>query len=283
MARSSRASSPPSLSRLPARRCPRSPPTRSQAGLIKTTLLGIATPASADHRDAAAPIASIELTLHNEHGLHARPAARFVETVRRFDADVTVRNLTIDGPGVSGRSVSALSTLGVPTGDQIEVSASGRQAREALAAIAALVRRNFDEPGTVTGAARDTKVGGPTPASPGIGIGPKTSLPAIDPEPRDSAVGTPASETERLHAAFEAARAELTSTRDHVAGAAGEREAEIFDAHVLLLDDDKLVGAALELVAESAVTAERAWRVAVDALGGPLHPTHRPLPPVPGR
>ena len=167
---------------------------------------------------------------------------------------------------MSGRSVSALSTLGVPTGDQIEVSASGRQAREALAAIAALVRRNFDEPVTAVGAVRDTKVGGPTAASPGIGIGPKTSLPDTDPEPLDTAPGTPAAETERLHAAFEAARAELTSTRDHVAGAAGEREAEIFDAHVLLLDDDELVGTALELVAEDAVTAEHAWRVAVDAL-----------------
>jgi phosphocarrier protein FPr len=238
----------------------------SQAGQIKTKLLGIAPPASADDRDAAAPIASIDLTLHNEHGLHARPAARFVETVRRFDADVTVRNLTTDGPTVSGRSVSALSTLGVPTGDQIEVSSSGRQAREALAAIAALVRRNFDEPVTAVGAVRGTTVGGPTAASPGIGIGPKTSLPDVDYEPRDTAPGTPAVETERLHAAVEATRAELTSTRDHVAGAAGEREAEIFDAHVLLLDDDELVGTALKVVAGEAVTAEHAWQVAVDAL-----------------
>ena len=238
----------------------------SQAGQIKTKLLGIAPPTSANDRDAAAPIASIDLTLHNEHGLHARPAARFVETVRRFDADVTVRNLTTDGPTVSGRSVSALSTLGVPTGDQIEVSSSGRQAREALAAIAALVRRNFDEPVTAVGAVRGTTVGGPTAASPGIGIGPKTSLPDVDYEPRDTAPGTPAVETERLHAAVEATRAELTSTRDHVAGAAGEREAEIFDAHVLLLDDDELVGTALEVVAGEAVTAEHAWQVAVDAL-----------------
>ncbi|HEX4980434.1 MAG TPA: dihydroxyacetone kinase phosphoryl donor subunit DhaM, partial [Ilumatobacteraceae bacterium] len=148
----------------------------SQAGQIKTRLLGIATSEPADRGRTTAPIASIELTLHNEHGLHARPAARFVETVRRFEVDVTVRNLTTDGPGVSGRSVSALSTLGVPTGDQIEVSASGRQAREALAAIAALVRRNFDEPVTAIGSVRETNSGGPTAASPGIGIGPKTSL-----------------------------------------------------------------------------------------------------------
>jgi dihydroxyacetone kinase phosphotransfer subunit len=87
----------------------------SQAGQIKTKLLGIEATEVADNGIATGIGASIELTLHNEHGLHARPAARFVETVRRFDADVTVRNHTTGGPRVSGRSVSALSTLGVPT------------------------------------------------------------------------------------------------------------------------------------------------------------------------
>ena len=185
MAPSSKASSPRSPSPPPVRRWPRSPPTPPRPDRSRPSC-SASRPrrAAAADRGAAAPVASIELTLHNEHGLHARPAARFVETVRRFDADVTVRNLTTDGPTVSGRSVSALSTLGVPTGDQIEVSASGRQAREALAAIAALVRRNFDEPVTAVGAVRETKAAGPTAASPGIGIGPKTSLPDIDDEPR---------------------------------------------------------------------------------------------------
>src|SRR3954447_10036693 len=115
------------------------------AGQIKTKLLGIETAVAQAHDGATGRVVSIDLTLHNEHGLHARPAARLVETVRRFDAHVTVRNLTTNGPAMSGRSVSSLSTLGVPNGDQIEVTASGRQAREALAAVAALVRRNFDE------------------------------------------------------------------------------------------------------------------------------------------
>ena len=240
----------------------------SQAGQIKTKLLGIETPEAAGHGVASGATASIELTLHNEHGLHARPAARFVETVRRFDADVTVRNYTTGGPRVSGRSVSALSTLGVPTGDQIEVSASGRQSREALTAIAALVRRNFDEPVNAMGSVRDAKDAGPTAASPGVGIGPKISLPDIAPTPLETTPSTPAAETERLHVAFEAVRAELSSTRHHVAGAAGEREAEIFDAHLLLLDDDELVGTALQLIVERRVTAEHAWRLAVDALAG---------------
>jgi multiphosphoryl transfer protein len=238
----------------------------AQAGQIKTKLLGIDTPAAQEDGVVTGRVATIDLTLHNEHGLHARPAAHFVETVRRFDAHVTVRNLTTDGPAVSGRSVSALSTLGVPSGEQIEVSASGRQAREALAAIAALVRRNFDELVTSFGAGGNSNDAGPIAASPGIGIGSKISLPDTDPEPQDMAPGTPEAETDRLQAAFEAARAELSSTRDHVARAAGEHEAEIFDAHLLLLDDEELVGVALGIVERDPVTAERAWRLAVDAL-----------------
>src|SRR5262249_54108593 len=82
----------------------------SQAGRIKPTLLGVdqqPIPAS-DMSGDAPPTATIELPIHNEHGLHARPAARLVETVRRFDAQVTVRDITQGGQEVNGRSVSAL-------------------------------------------------------------------------------------------------------------------------------------------------------------------------------
>ena len=98
-------------------------------------------------------------------------------------------------------------------GHRIHVAASGRQAREALAAVAALVRRNFDE-----SVARGTPTvgvelgSGPVGASPGIGIGPKTSLTsaALD-HPADSPPASPEAETDRLHDAFEATRAELSS------------------------------------------------------------------------
>jgi phosphocarrier protein FPr len=238
----------------------------AQAGHIKTKLLGVENVDEPDDGLAAEPVATIELTLHNDHGLHARPAARFVETVRRFEADVTVRNLSTGGPAVSGRSVSSLSTLGVPSGDQIEVNASGRQAREALAAIAALVRRNFDDPVTVASPVRVTSFAGPVAASPGIGIGPKVSLPDGGPDVVSTAPVSSAAEAERLHAALEATRSELSATRDHVARAAGAHEAEIFDAHLLLLDDDELVGTALDAVVHELLASEQAWVAAVDAL-----------------
>ena len=115
---------------------------------IKAKLLGVGVPVSTDGelaRISPPPAASVEVALHNAHGLHARPAARLVETVRRFDAEVAVRNVTVGGPLVNARSISAVSTIGAVAGHHIEIQASGRQAREALAAVVALVRRNFDD------------------------------------------------------------------------------------------------------------------------------------------
>ena len=231
---------------------------------------------AARHRDArgggpmatapSAPVASIELTLHNDHGLHARPAARFVETVRRFDAEVSVRNLTTDGPGGERpqrqRTVHPRRADRRPDRGERLRSPSPRSARRDRRAGAAELRRTRDRRRRGARHERrrsDRGVARHRHRTQDLAAG-------RDPEPLETAPGTPAAETERLHAAIEAARAELSSTRDHVAGAAGEHEAEIFDAHLLLLDDDELVGTALELIAEDAVTAEHAWRVAVDAL-----------------
>jgi phosphocarrier protein FPr len=239
-----------------------------QAARIKTALLHVDQASSrsgADGPGPVTPVAGLELAIHNEHGLHARPAARFVETVRRFDADVTVRNLTQGGPAVSGRSVSALSTLGALAGHRIYVAASGRQGREALAAVAALVRRNFDEAvdrRTVAGRAEPGS--GSVGASPGIGIGPKTSIApvALDDE-ADLPLGSPGAERDRLLAAIEASRAEITAMGEHVATTAGRAEAEIFSAHLLLLDDDELVGRTVRAIEHEAVSAQQAWGGAV--------------------
>ena len=146
---------------------------------IKAKLLGVGVPVSTDGelaRSSPPPAASVEVALHNAHGLHARPAARLVETVRRFDAEVAVRNVTVGGPLVNARSISAVSTIGAVAGHHIEIQASGRQAREALAAVVALVRRNFDD--NVAGAhpADQPSTSGPMAAAPGIGVGPKCTL-----------------------------------------------------------------------------------------------------------
>ena len=71
------------------------------------------------------------------HGLHARPAARFVQTAAAFDADVRVRNLT-NGRGPA--DAASLNARGDArrrgTATRSRCARSGPQAAEALAAIA---------------------------------------------------------------------------------------------------------------------------------------------------
>lgn len=92
--------------------------------------------------DDGAAEARRTVTICNRRGLHARAAAKFVKTAERFDAEVTVRK---NGSSVSGLSIMGLMMLAAGPGTAIELSASGPQAVEAVAALAELVECGFDE------------------------------------------------------------------------------------------------------------------------------------------
>ncbi len=83
-----------------------------------------------------------EMAIVNRKGLHARASAKFVQTVERYDAEVTV---TRHGETVGGRSIMGLLTLGAAQGTTIRVTAEGPQAAEALDGIAALLANRFGE------------------------------------------------------------------------------------------------------------------------------------------
>ena len=78
----------------------------------------------------------------NRRGLHARAAAKLVNTAERFSATVDVLR---DGQVVSARSIMGLMMLGAGMGSTIELRAEGFDAHEALDAIAGLVEAGFDE------------------------------------------------------------------------------------------------------------------------------------------
>jgi phosphocarrier protein len=78
----------------------------------------------------------------NEKGLHARAAAKFVETVERFDACATVRR---DGMEASGDSIMGLLMLAASKGTTIEIETRGGEAGALSDALAALVAARFGE------------------------------------------------------------------------------------------------------------------------------------------
>jgi dihydroxyacetone kinase phosphoprotein-dependent L subunit len=124
----------------------------------KQSHLGPVAPAS--HEDAAwNPSAVGVFVVRNEHGLHARPAARLVGEVRGLDSHVMLRNLTTGSPAVPAASLSRVATLGALRGHEIEVAADGRQAREAVDHLLALAARDFDEAAADQAATGDHVIG----------------------------------------------------------------------------------------------------------------------------
>ncbi len=83
-----------------------------------------------------------ELEIKNKKGLHARAAAAFVKTIEPFDAEVSVERI---GQNVSGSSIMGLMMLAASKGTFIIVTCSGKQAKEAMAAIEKLLDNKFGE------------------------------------------------------------------------------------------------------------------------------------------
>lgn len=83
-----------------------------------------------------------DLAITNQRGLHARASAKFVKCAESFDATVMVGK---DGHSVPGTSIMGLMMLAANMGSSISVEASGPQAAEVMAALAALVASKFDE------------------------------------------------------------------------------------------------------------------------------------------
>jgi phosphocarrier protein len=81
-------------------------------------------------------------SIRNQRGLHARAAAKFVKTAGSYDAQIRVIKGDTD---VSGGSIMGLMMLGAGIGTDIELRASGRQAKEAMHALLELIERRFDE------------------------------------------------------------------------------------------------------------------------------------------
>ena len=88
---------------------------------------------------------SIILTVNHPVGLHARPAAQFVQTASTFDSEITVANKTKESAAVNAKSILSVLTLGIHQGFEIEITAEGDDAGDALKALEALVADNFGE------------------------------------------------------------------------------------------------------------------------------------------
>lgn len=223
--------------------------------------------------EAAPDALTRTLEVSAPHGLHARPAARFVRAVNSHrDASAQVRNVDTGAGPVDARSLTAIATLGARQGHRIEVSATGAGAERLLDDLTALAASGFGdlepaeaEPPSTAGASITAQNSGSAPAAPvaavDAALGPALRLGGQITDAERSAYrpGDSAAEGERLEDAVAAVRERLEA----LAAQPGDAAA-IFAAHLALLDDPQLREPAAAAIAQGS-PAPRAWQHEVDA------------------
>ncbi|MBU3911147.1 MAG: HPr family phosphocarrier protein [Candidatus Omnitrophica bacterium] len=70
-----------------------------------------------------------KLIIKNKQGLHARPAALFVQIANKYESDILVRKGRQE---VNGKSIMGLMTLAAASGNSICLKINGPDSKEAM-------------------------------------------------------------------------------------------------------------------------------------------------------
>ena len=77
-----------------------------------------------------------KIVVKNKQGLHARPAALFVQLANKFDSQIAVEK---DDEKINGKSIMGILMLAAEKGSEITIIAEGDDAQEALDALEDLI------------------------------------------------------------------------------------------------------------------------------------------------
>ena len=192
------------------------------------------------------------ITVPNRLGLHARPAAAFVEILSDSGITTQVTNLTSEVGPANGSSLVSIAGLSASEGDRLEIAAWGSEStvQELFARIRGFAEQNFGDD------ASETSKG--SPGDPVTFAGPVTRL---DLEPLDATPpvgGSPRHEQQRLDGALECARADLRTLVDVARSTVSDDAAEMVAAQLVFLDDVSLVAPISQSISDG-TTAVQAW------------------------
>jgi phosphotransferase system HPr (HPr) family protein len=80
------------------------------------------------------------VSIGSKSGLHARPAAIFIQQAKLFQSQIT---LSKNGKTVNAKSILSVLTLGAAQGDQIVLGADGDDAQSAINMLASLLEQDL--------------------------------------------------------------------------------------------------------------------------------------------
>ncbi|MDI1435045.1 phosphoenolpyruvate--protein phosphotransferase [Polyangium sorediatum] len=231
----------------------------ARRGLVaKEEQLGEAMPAPApvSVEESTENVFLEDAILGDEHGLHARPAARLVSCAAQFDAKVAIENRTNGKGPRAADSIVLLAGLQAGRGDVLRIAASGRQAEAAVRAMAALVRTFGATPDAPPPPAPETATNERgIPIAPGVAVGPCVRLERAEIRFSHAFPKDPPAELGRLTAALDEVEAEIRSAfgRDDMA-----------TLHATLLRDPVILQAARELITNQHQHAAAAFHEGIE-------------------
>lgn len=83
-----------------------------------------------------------EITIKSTQGLHARPAALFVQIVNKYNCEVTISKR---GERVNGKSIMGILTLGAEKGCTVLIDADGDEAEVLIRELEELLTKDVNE------------------------------------------------------------------------------------------------------------------------------------------
>lgn len=212
------------------------------------------------------------LTVVGQLGLHARAAAKLVRVASQFQSTIELERVDT-GQSADAKSILNVLMLAASSGTSLRAIAAGPDEAAALHALDDLFRDSFGEAKTVSE---------PMPAPPlrqegrwkGLGVsegivvgrvlrmhGNTTYVYRSRIEP-----GEVDGELERFRSALRLARRELVAVKARAENELGKEHAYVFDAHLLLLEDAKLIARVEGHISQELANAEWAVKVVGDQL-----------------
>ncbi|TAJ91631.1 MAG: HPr family phosphocarrier protein [Gammaproteobacteria bacterium] len=82
------------------------------------------------------------ITIINKLGMHARAAARFVQTASRYNCDI---HISKNGRTVNGKSIMGVMMLAAAKDSVVQISAAGKDELAAMEEIERLILNRFGE------------------------------------------------------------------------------------------------------------------------------------------
>lgn len=86
-------------------------------------------------------------TIKNPTGLHARPASDFIGMAGKFQSKIMIKRTedTDDSEAANAKSIINLLAMGFCQGEEVEISATGDDEKEAVDSLVELINSRFGE------------------------------------------------------------------------------------------------------------------------------------------